>query len=191
MPQRIAALPEDQRLPILIWEAAGDYMYADPLIGERSVRRYLATSGPGTDRREPEGCTRGVAAIEDVRAGRPGPREEPFRIIRINPTRCSPGTWLWAQVRSEKATERPLSAPCCPPQTLARHRMVASRSKLLRDGSLERRLIGPLLPVTANGRPWFGYFERSAEKRPRDRERLLAAAMAIRNGKLPSNYERR
>ena len=35
------------------------------------------------------------------------------------------------------------------------------------------------------------YFERSAETRPADRERLLAAATAIRNGKLPLNYERR
>jgi beta-lactamase regulating signal transducer with metallopeptidase domain len=35
------------------------------------------------------------------------------------------------------------------------------------------------------------YFERSGENRPADRERLLAAAEALRNGKVPRDYERR
>ncbi len=56
--------------------------------------------------------------------------------------------------------------------------------------TLEGRLIGPLLQY-GERETVIQYFERSAEKRPADRERLLAAATAIRNGKLPSNYQRR
>jgi hypothetical protein len=56
--------------------------------------------------------------------------------------------------------------------------------------SLERRLIGGLLQ-SGERQTVIDYFERSARKRPADRQRLLAAATAIRSGKLPSNYERR
>ena len=56
--------------------------------------------------------------------------------------------------------------------------------------SLERRLIGGLLQ-SGERQTVIDYFERSAKKRPADRERLLAAATAIRNGKQPTNYQRR
>ena len=56
--------------------------------------------------------------------------------------------------------------------------------------SLERRLIGGLLQA-GERETVIDYFERSARRRPADRERLLAAATAIRNGKQPINYQRR
>jgi hypothetical protein len=56
--------------------------------------------------------------------------------------------------------------------------------------SLERRLIGGLLQ-NGERQTVIDYFERAAKRRPADRERLLAAATAIRNGKQPTNYERR
>jgi hypothetical protein len=56
--------------------------------------------------------------------------------------------------------------------------------------SLEMKLIAALLKY-GERETVIEYFERSAETRPADRERLLAAATAIKNGKLPLNYERR
>jgi hypothetical protein len=58
------------------------------------------------------------------------------------------------------------------------------------NGSLEMKLVGGLLKY-GDRDTVIEYFERSAETRPADRGRLLAAATAIRNGKLPQNYERR
>ena len=56
--------------------------------------------------------------------------------------------------------------------------------------SLEMKLIGALLKYGERDTV-IEYFERSATTRPADRERLLAAATQIRNGKLPMNYYRR
>ena len=56
--------------------------------------------------------------------------------------------------------------------------------------SVERNLIDGLLKY-GERETVVEYFERSAETRPAERERLLVAAAAIKNGKLPSNYWRR
>ena len=54
----------------------------------------------------------------------------------------------------------------------------------------EMTLIGGLLKYGERATV-IKYFERSAQTRPDERERLLAAAGAIRNGKLPMDYYRR
>jgi hypothetical protein len=56
--------------------------------------------------------------------------------------------------------------------------------------SVERHLIDRLLKYGEH-ETVVEYFERSAETRPAERERLLVAAAAIKAGKLPSNYWRR
>jgi hypothetical protein len=67
---------------------------------------------------------------------------------------------------------------------------MSPRTSPILDVSLEPRLVEGLLQY-GERETVIRYFERSADRRPADRERLLAAAAAIRNGKLPSDYYRR
>jgi beta-lactamase regulating signal transducer with metallopeptidase domain len=168
MPQRIAALPETQRLAILAREAANEYKSAESLdeSGKAARAAWQRSKKYAQD-------------AVDLAHRLPNHPYSPDALFAAN---VALGANAFREGDRSTAVRYMLSAADAPPSSI--------RSPALKYGSLEERLIGPLLH-DGERETVIRYFERSAENRPRDRERLLAAATAIRNGKLPSNYERR
>jgi hypothetical protein len=188
IPGAIAKLPEDERLPMLVKHAEIEYLKAE-------LANWQATQPQTPDEKLP-------ARIEDNRQEALASRQRSkkyaadavtlARSLSNHPDQADAlfaatialgANAFWDGDR-DTAVRHMLAAADIPPSTSGR---VMSPTL---NRSLEMKLISGLLKY-GERETVIDYFERSAETRPADRERLLAAASAIRNGKLPMNYYRR
>jgi hypothetical protein len=184
----IAKLPEEERLPILVRQAGREYMSAESAharaTGPQTAADYL-----------PERIEENRQAAIALRQRSKAYAEDALTLARRLPTHPDqPGALFAATIAlganafregdRQTAVRQMLEAADVPPSAAGRLRSPALTL------SVERHLIGGLLKY-GERETVIEYFERSAERRPADRERLLAAATAIRNGKQPRGYYRR
>jgi hypothetical protein len=188
IPGVIAKLPEDQRLPILVKRAGHEYLGAESA-------NWQSTHPQTADEKVPARIeeNRQEALVSRQRSKKYA--EDALTLARNLPDHPDQADALFAATIALAANafwdgdrgtaiRQMLAAATVPPSSSGR-----LMSPIL-NRSLEMKLIGGLLKY-GERETVIDYFERSAETRPADRERLLAAATAIRNGKLPLNYERR
>jgi hypothetical protein len=181
----IAKLPEHDRMVVLIRQATRDHLET-PKDDWRSFRF--------SDLRLPERVDAGQSAPASRERSRQYAREALDLATRRPDDRDSADTVFAATIAlgahefregdRRTAVRYLLEAADAPPSVSRR------TGSLVLGMSLERRLIGGLLQ-SGERQTVVDYFERAAKRRPADRQRLLAAATAIQNGKQPTNYERR
>jgi hypothetical protein len=181
-PEIIAKLPEDQRLPILAKQAsienavgraeAWDFKEARPASDEESRQNARAA------------WQRSVKYAQDTLELAERLPQHPDQADAVFAATVVLGLNAFREGDRQTAVRHMLAAAEVPPSTSGK-----LRSPIL-DFSREMGLIGGLLKY-GERETVIQYFERSAEKRPADRERLLAAAAAIRKGREPIGYERR
>jgi hypothetical protein len=184
----IAKLPDDERFVTLVWQASSAYLSA------RS-RDWHAKSPQSIDEARPERVEENrqharvlweqskTYAQDALDLAKRLPNH-PDHADAVFGATVALGTNAFREGDRQSAVRYLLQAADAPPSTMSR------RTSPLLDVSLEGRLIGGLLQY-GERETVIRYFERSAEKRPADRERLLAAAAAIRKGREPIGYERR
>lgn len=188
IPGVIAKLPEDQRLPILVKRAGHEYL------GAQSAN-WRSTHPQTPDEKVPARIEenrqealvsreRSKKYAEDALALANNLRNHPDRADALFAATIALAAHAFWDGDRQAAVRHVRAAAGVPPSSSGR-----LMSPIL-NLSLEMKLIGGLLNY-GERETVIQYFERSAETRPADRERLLAAATAIRNGKLPLNYERR
>lgn len=187
-PAVIAKLPEDERLPILVRQAGREYMSAESA--------HARATGPLTaDDKRPERIAENrQAAIESRQRSKAYAQDALTLARRLRNHPDSPDALFAATIAlganafrdgdRQTAVSHMLAAADVPPSASGR---VMSPTLNL---SVERQLIAGLLKY-GERETVIEYFQRSAETRPADRERLVAAAEAIKNGTLPLGYERR
>jgi hypothetical protein len=186
-PGVIAALPEDERLPVLARHAANEYMRA-----EYDDWRTTHPQLPGDERPERIEENRALAAAswqrskayaEEARALAEKRPDHPDYSDALFGATVALGANAIREGDREGAVRYMLAAAGAPPSR-------APWGEWATRGTLETRLIGALLKAGERD-TIIEYFERAATQRPADRQRLLAAAQSIRSGWLPSDYERR
>lgn len=188
IPGVIAKLPNDERLPMLVRRASNEYFHAESA-------NWRATSPQTPDEKSPgrieENRQEALASrerskryAEDALALATNLPNHPDRMDALFAATVALGATAFWDGDRETAVRHMLAAADVPPSTSGR-----LMSPTL-NPSLEMKLIGALLKY-GERETVVEYFERSAETRPADRKRLLAAATAVRNGKLPVSYERR
>lgn len=187
-PGIIANLPDDERLVTLVWQTSNAYLSA------RS-RDWHAKSPQSIEEARPERVEenrrrarvlweQSKAYARDALSLAQRLPNHPDHADAVFAATVALGTNAFREGDRQTAVLFMLEAAEAPPSTLSR------RTSPLLDVSLEARLIGGLLQY-GERETVIRYFEKSAENRPADRERLLAAATAIRNGRQPTDYERR
>ena len=186
----IARLPEDERLPILARQAGREYMSAESA--------HARATGPLTaDDKRPERIEENRQAAIALRQRSKAYAQDAVTLARRLPNHPDQPDALFAATIAlganafrdgdrQTAVRHMLAAADVPPSTSGR---VVSPILNFSIAS-EMTLIGGLLKYGERDTV-IDYFEQSAATRPADRERLLAAATAIRNGKQPKNYYRR
>lgn len=187
-PNVIAKLPEHERLPILVRQAGLEYLSAE-------LANWQAIQPQTADEKVParieENRQKALAARQrskqyaaDALALAKRLPKHPERTNALFAATIALGANAFWDGDREAAVGHMLTAADVPPSTVGR---VMSPTLNL---SLEMKLIGALLKY-GERKTVVEYFERSAETRPAERERLLAAATAIQNGKLPVDYYRK
>jgi Zn-dependent protease with chaperone function len=188
IPGVIARLPEDERLPILVKRAGVAYLNAESA-------NWQATNPQTPDEKLPsrieENRQEALASrqrskkyAEDALALAKSLPHHPDQTDALFAATVALGANAFWDGDRETAVRHMLVAADVPPSTSGR--LMSPTLNL----SLEMKLIGALLKYGERDTV-IEYFEKSAETRPAERERLLEAAGAIRNGKLPLGYERR
>jgi hypothetical protein len=187
-PGVIAGLPEDERLPILVRQAGREYVSAESA--------HARATGPLTAQdKRPERIEENRRAAIALRQRSKAYAQDALALARRLPNHPDSPDALFAATIAlganafrdgdrQTAVRHMLAAADVPPSASGR---VMSPTLNL---SVEMHLIGGLLKY-GERETVIDYFERSAQTRPAERERLLAAATAIRNGKQPLNYYRR
>jgi hypothetical protein len=184
----IAKLPEDDRLPVLVRQAGREFLRAESL-------HARATDPLTADDKRPERLEQNRRAAIALRQRSKAYAQDALSLARRLPNhRDSPDALFAATmvIAANAFREGDL-------QTALRHMRTAADVPPSASGrtisptlslSVERHLIDGLLKY-GERETVVEYFERSAETRSAERERLLVAAAAIKDGKLPSNYWRR
>jgi beta-lactamase regulating signal transducer with metallopeptidase domain len=188
IPGVIAKLPEDERLPILVKRAGLEYMSAE-------LANWQATQPQTPDEKSPrrieENRQKALAARQrskeyaaDALALAERLPQHPDHTDALFTATIALGANAFWDGDRDTAVRHMLTAADVPPATS--NRLISPTL----NASLEMKLIGALLKYGERDTV-IEYFEKSAKTRPAERERLLAAAAAIRNGKQPGNYYRR
>ena len=187
-PNVIAKLPEDDRLPILVRQANLEFESAEAADYRARNPKVPGEAGPDQiekNRQSAQASWRRSKAYAqnalDLAKRLPNHPDHADAVFGAN---IALGANAFREGDRKTAVRYLLAAADAPPRSADRF-MSATL-----NGSLELKLVPRLLQY-GERETVIEYFEHSAEKRPADRARLLAAAAAIRNGKLPMDYYRR
>jgi beta-lactamase regulating signal transducer with metallopeptidase domain len=183
-PAVIAALPESERLRPLARMAGSDYFRAE-------YYEWIATHPQDDEQKNPAAIAANRAAAKAEWQRSKAYAEQLVALAERLPGHPNAPDALFSGhvalgAHAFRAGDR---------QTALKHLMAAAatpegeRRITIDQVTLEDRLVRPLLKY-GERETIIEYFERSATNRPADRERLLAAAAAIRNGRQPATYMR-
>ena len=188
IPGVIAKLPEDQRLPILVKRAGAEYLRAELANWQATQPQTPDEKLPGRieeNRQQAQASRqRSKKYAEDALTLAKSLSKHPEQTDAVFAATIALGANAFWDGDRETAVRHMLAAADVPPSTSGR--LMSPTLNL----SLEMKLIAALLKYGERDSV-IEYFERSAETRPAERWRLLAAATAIRNGKAPMDYYRR
>jgi beta-lactamase regulating signal transducer with metallopeptidase domain len=184
-PAGIAALPEPERLRVLIRQANLEYIRADEAEWRATEPQVPGDEPPARVRENRERAAaswnRSKRYAEEARALAVKLTDDPEHTDALFVTTVALGAHAVRERDLAGAVRHLLAAAEVPAPTYVMPQTL--------NWSLERRLIEPLID-SGEREAVARYFDRAALVRPDDRQLLLAAAAAVRDGQSPSRYER-